>query len=158
MKDYLNSINALRNKLQAGKTSLSESELLDLLSKTAQTITETISDHKHMSDNELIKELSELFSVILEGEYLSLFLSKIEESQFFLLGTALKNSYDESNSSLKTLLDEFTYKYLNFFRYSEFLKSVTDTVKWTELISELLNLSEFNTRKLFKQRVASLSK
>ncbi|MDX1699846.1 MAG: AMP-binding protein, partial [Melioribacteraceae bacterium] len=158
MTDYLNSLKNLRNKLQAGKTSLNESEMHELLFETTKTITASTSDHQVINDQNLIEELSELFFVILEGDYLKIFISKFEESDYFSVGITLKNSYDEGEKSETNSLNKLTYQYLNFFRYSDFLKKISNNEKWTKLISDLIDFSAFNTKELFKQRVSQYGK
>ena len=41
---------------------------------------------------------------------------------------------------------------------SEFLVKITNQVNWTDLISQLIDITNFNTRKLFKQRVEQYDK
>ena len=153
LKDIKNS----RMAFQAGKSTLNEDELKTLIANSIEKINSSI-DRIESDDEDFLIEFHLLFDAIQEGEFAIDFISTYSENEFFSIGNSLAKRYINIDDKIKKTLDEIIYLYLNFFRRSEFLIRLSDEKKWTDLISKLIDISNFNTRKLFKQRVKEYSK
>ncbi len=151
-------IKDLRNLFQAGKSTLSSDELEKLLKNTVDYVCSLVISDIDQSNSEVINEILELFNSIQEGEFVREFISEFSESGYYSFGEFLNNSLKHNNDITKANIEELAYIYLNFFRLSEFLTKITEHEKWTDLISEIIDITNFNTRKLFKQRVSQYSK
>lgn len=157
MIDYKNFLVYNKNKFKAGKATLQKHEINELINETYQLITESINEFYKNSDYEIISEISSLFDSILEGEFEKEFMLNYDTEVFFSLGQNLLKILNQNSQNNKEQIFNLTYQYLNFFRYSEILKRLSDINKWTLLISELIEISKYNTRKLFEFRVKQYS-
>ena len=151
-------ISDLRNLFQAGKSTLSEEERKQLLNKTHQMISQFKCPNKDVDCNELFEETYGLFSAIHEGGFANEFMFECPENSFYSFGQFLFESLSSKEEFDKIVLEKLTYQFLNLFRLSEFLVKITNQVNWTDLISQLIDITNFNTRKLFKQRVEQYDK
>ncbi len=147
MLQELNDIKSLTGSFRAGKSTLNKTELNDLLANSANLI--CAEDNFKIENNQTVKDLSEFFRAIQEGDFLKEFMEQCSDKGFYSLGIHLKNLVEQNKTESEVIL---VHQYLNFFRISKFLQKIEDQKKWTDLISELIELSTFNTRQLFKQR------
>ncbi len=157
MLSYINEIKILRSTFQAGKSTLDENELNKLLQKTAKLLNPQTDLNEDSISLEVIIELIGLLNAILEGGFVKEISSAFDESGFYRLGELFVSLIYNADEEQQIKVKELIYLYLNFFRRSEFLTKIRDEKKWTELISKLIDSSNFNTRQLFKQRVNEYS-
>ena len=151
-------ISELRNLFQAGKSTLDEIEKKQLIERTVNTVCLYLSDGKLIVDSNLIDETNGLFSAIQEGGFAREFMHECTEENFFSFGNFLINTLQSDLRISKNSIEQLTYQYLNFFRLTEFLIKIRNQKNWTRLISELIDLTNFNTRKLFQQRANQYAK
>lgn len=151
-------ISELRNLFQAGKSTLDVNEKKHLIERTVNALCLYYQLDKSKVDSKLIEETNILFTAIQEGEFAQDFMKSYSEDNFFSFGIFLTETLKLNGEFAKSSVDELTYQYLNFFRLSEFLIKIKKTDKWTGLISELIDLTNFNTRKLFNQRTNQYGK
>lgn len=147
----------LKMSFQAGKSTLNEDELKSLIQKSIENIN-LASEQIKLCDEDYLSELYLLFDSIQEGEFSFEFASECSENDFYSIGRLLFESNKKTCDKTKQTLDEIIYLFLNFFRRSQFLTKLNDHKKWTGLISNLIDISNYNTRKLLKQRVKEYSK
>ncbi len=151
MSEITKKLETLKSKYQAGRSTLDELELEQLLNKSISVLKEVTSLSNDNIDADSIAQVLELLNAIIEGEFSKIFTKHYEEEKYYNLGQFLLSLLNiESNSDVKK---ELVYQYLNLFRNSEFLIKITDEKKWTNLLSTLIDKSNFNTKKLFAQRV-----
>ena len=150
MSEIIKELEILKNKYQAGRSTLEDEELGQLLAKTISTLDKVTSLNNSVETN-LITQVLELLNTIVEGDFGKIFSKYYEEEKYFQFGQFLLSLFDLESNSVET--KELVYQYLNLFRNSEFLVKITDEKKRTELISALIDKSNFNTKKLFEQRV-----
>jgi len=142
----------LKNSFLAGKSTLEPNELTKLIDETQNAIKEIVNQNLLNSDD-LILNIYELLKAIIEGEFASEFMDKISEENFHKLGVALVDKLESGKIEEGKEIKELAYLYLNLFRFSELLRKIENSNSWTKLISNLIKLTNFNTRQLFKQRV-----
>lgn len=149
-------LNKFRNIIQAGKSTLSETEIKEVTQKISILLGSFTS--AEYQNQYLLTEASQLLEAIIEGDFASNFMANASELDFYSFGEFIIESLKESDDKKIETIETISYQYLNFIRFSEFLQKITDQDKWTSLISTLIDLSGFNTRKLFDQRVQQYSK
>ena len=149
----INNIVSLRTLFKAGKSALDESELNDKFSETFDLISSISVPADHTAGIEVISELSGLFTAIKEGGFVRDYMSRIPEETYFSFGKLLSDFYNLKFKNISESLHKLTHSYLDFLRYSEFLTKISDVEKWTAHISQLIQLSIYNTRIMFDQRV-----
>lgn len=157
MSFNIKELKELRMSFQAGKSTLNEVELASLIETSIVKInlaSEQIKSH----DEDFLNEFYLLFDSIQEGEFASEFAAECSEDGFYSIGYLLFETSKRAGGKVKQTIDETIYLFLNFFRRTEFLMRLSDEKKWTDLISILIDISNFNTRKLFKQRLKEYSK
>ncbi|MBI1931448.1 MAG: AMP-binding protein [Ignavibacteriales bacterium] len=146
----------LKQKFQGGKSALSGDEIKLLIHYSIELIQNI---EPEFYDGEInAAELANIFNSIIEGEFSKLFISDFDENNFYNFGTQLLESYNKSDSPVKPALENLISAYLNLFRNSEFLVKISDDKKWTILISGMIGAVNFNTRKLFEQRLNQYGK
>ncbi len=151
MKKIIEKLEEQKIKYQAGKSTLTEIELESLLSETIELLSE-ISDVSFVDNDEpIISRLKELYEAIHIGEFSTHLCEKINVNECYGFGQKLSQTFNPEikNDDLNSLV----YLYLNFFRHTEFLVKIENDVKWTKLLSTLIEKSNFNTNQLFKQRI-----
>ncbi|MBK8945725.1 MAG: GNAT family N-acetyltransferase [Ignavibacteriae bacterium] len=146
----------LRQKFQAGKSTLSNEEINELITKLIDFINDFQNDLFINFEN--VSELSQLFTSIDEGDFVKVFVSKFDEKSFYKFGEKLFESLNTNNEPTKSIIENILYTFLNFIRNSEFLRKIFDDKNWTNLISKIVEETNFNTRKLFQQRTNQYGK
>jgi len=154
----MNEIKEIRNLFQAGKSTLSEIEQIDLIKRTVDSISQTILKLDESTLLQVVAEINKLLIAIQEGEFSNQFMSEYSEADYHSLGNFLILIFEQKGGIQSHPAEELVHNYLNLLRYSQFLLKITDQLKWTDLISKLIDFSNFNTRKLFVQRDNQYSK
>ncbi|MCB9249270.1 MAG: AMP-binding protein [Ignavibacteriales bacterium] len=141
----------LRKQFQAGKSSLNEEELNNLLDETVRLICEF--DFTKYHSEQILIELSNLFNAIQSGEFAKSLIGLCEVEKLYNFGNSLYAEFAQENKNTNQSLENIVLQYLNIIKNSEFLRKIRDDKKkWTDLISQLIVASNYNTRKMFAQR------
>ncbi len=126
----------------SGEAALSEMDKTDLVKQ----FNSVIDEHKNLySDENCLADLKEIFENIYSSNLADLLAKGIDSNSYFELGNSLL--------SIKNEFKDLIHGYLNLLRNSNFLAKIDDTDKWAELISSLIDYSNFTFNSLFDQRV-----
>jgi long-chain acyl-CoA synthetase len=139
----------LNNKVLAGRAAIDESEIKNLCADFELEI-------KAACDTNFLNYSAEYIDVW-ESLMLNLSISEFEKDAvdfvntdlFFNFGSLIHEKLGLNNSDS---LKKITHHYLDLYRHSEFLIKIYEENKWTELISGLIQASNFNFAELFEQR------
>lgn len=158
MSIEINDFRNLKISFLSGKSSFNAEEQKSLIDSTIDKLC-LLKYERFLKDNhEFIEELLELLNAIQEGDFAVNFISAFPENEYYSLGHFILEYLKITNQKLKIINNEIAYLYLNFLRKSEFLIKISDEKKWTDLISDLIDNSNFNTKKMFEQRLKQYSK
>ena len=149
MKNESNSsLTELNDKLLAGKASLEQSEIDDLIINLHIELNRAISDN-HLNSQSEVEIWQNIFNGLISSELANPFIESIDKDLFYSFGeylSSLSNQHDEKIISI-------IHSYLNLFRYSTFLKKIYDERRWDNLIHTLIVQSNYTFNVLFNQRV-----
>ncbi|HEX9252030.1 MAG TPA: GNAT family N-acetyltransferase [Ignavibacteriaceae bacterium] len=147
---YLTEIN---DKLLAGKASLEQNEIDDLLVNLRIELNRAISKKQLGSDTDT-GAWQNIFDGLFSSELANPFMENMDKDLFFSFGeylASLSNEPSERNVSI-------THNYLNLFRNSSFLHKIYDERRWDNLIHSLIVQSNYTFDVLFNQRVNQYKK
>ncbi|MCB9259290.1 MAG: AMP-binding protein [Ignavibacteriales bacterium] len=148
----------LKSQFLAGKSSFSDSEKNNLIANAVIEISKIDLKNEEVINDEFIKEFHDMLHSLQEGDFVIDFLIECSEEIFYKTGLYIEELFKIKELENSEYVSELCYLYLNYFRHSEFLQKISDQKKWTDLVSKLIDYSNFNTRVLFKQRVSQYSK
>ncbi|MBK7103861.1 MAG: GNAT family N-acetyltransferase [Ignavibacteriae bacterium] len=146
----------LKQKFQAGKSTLTESEINEIISEAIQLISNLENNFFENINN--VNELSNLLNAINEGDFAKLFITNFDEKLFYNFGEILLKNFNQCEDSSKSIFENLLQNFLNFIRNSEFLRKISEDKNWTNLISKIIEVTNFNTRKMFQQRTNQYGK
>ncbi|MFZ1289150.1 MAG: GNAT family N-acetyltransferase [Melioribacteraceae bacterium] len=146
----------IRQKFQAGKSTLAIDEINELISKSIELISNLENNFFEEINN--VNELSNLLNAIEEGDFSKIFITNFDEKLFYNFGELLLKNFNQSEKLSKPILENLLLNFLNFFRNSEFLKKILENKNWTNLLSKIIEETNFNTRKMFQQRLHQYGK
>ncbi len=137
----------LKEKFFSGKSALEEKQV-NLLYSELQLVIKTITEKKLLSKDDLLaKELTEILSSIVPGEFANSLMESFDKEIYYGFGNYLKSvTHSEISSKL-------IHEYLNLFRFPSFLTRIYEEKKWEKLIEELILKSNYTIKILFHQRV-----
>ncbi|RMD50583.1 MAG: hypothetical protein D6830_02340, partial [Ignavibacteria bacterium] len=130
-------INELRDRISSGAAALSQEDKSEL-----------ISDFNHFLQslsrmNETDNTVGDIFENLYSSNLADEIASNLDEKAVYDLGTKL----------LENELPTLIHGYLNLIRNSNFLIKITDANKWADLISKLIDKSNYTFSVLFDQRI-----
>lgn len=146
----------IKQKFQAGKSTLNAEEQNLLIEAAVKEICGF--DFLKNNDEKYISLISEVFQAINDGDFAKPIISNCDKEAYYFLGTSVTKIYKQSENRLKLHLKKIIRYYLNFIRNKDFLKKINEDKKWTDLISKLIEIGDYNTRNMFQQRVEQYGK
>ncbi|MCF8412464.1 MAG: AMP-binding protein [Melioribacteraceae bacterium] len=151
-KELLKEYESIRDQFFAGKSSLEEKELEDLVFRFIHEL-EGIYQRKLFSENEeAIKIWRDIFESALPSRIAHSLLERIEPNVMYSFGKYLNDLLIEGKKD-----NEFTRKiahsFLDLIRFPVFLVNIYENPKWEALIFEILRSSQFTIPVLFEQRL-----
>ncbi len=158
MLNLIEKLENLKTKYEAGKSTLDDNELKELQDSTISLLNEIVKSKFEHSNKKLIEKNLELFEAIIDGEFSKSFIKDFNKKDYYTLGKVLSELFNEDSLKNFEPLKKLVYCFLNLFRNTELLEKIEDDRKWTELISNLIEHSNFNTKRLFEQRVKQYPK
>ncbi len=147
------SLAELNEKLLAGKASLENNEIGDLLINLRIELSRAVSD-KHLNSEDELKNWQNIFNGLFSSELANQFMESMDKDLFFSFGEYLNSLSNQSNEKIISIIHNF----LNLFRYSSFLQKIYDERKWDNLIHTLIVQSNYTFDVLFNQRVDQYKK
>jgi long-chain acyl-CoA synthetase len=143
----------LNDKLLAGKASLEQSEIDDLMINLRIELSRAISDN-HFTSEIVTENWQNIFDGLFSSELANLFMHDMEKELFYSIGEYLIASSNQSNKKIISII----HSYLNLFRNSSFLQKIYDERRWDDLIHILIVKSGYTFDVLFNQRVNQYKK
>lgn len=156
MQKEVDNLSEIRNSLQAGKSTLNNEELDSLIESTINVLSSMRKIDGRLNET-ILENILGILVAIEEGGFTDHFVLQCPESEYLDFGKVLADTLKIDDNDIKKISEELTFHFLNLFRMSPFLQKLKKEKEWTQLISSLLDLSNFNTRKLFEQRVNQYS-
>jgi long-chain acyl-CoA synthetase len=144
-------LDEIRQHVFIGKAGLEENEI----KKISDEINQIFSDPKNFSiviQNHCSEILYEIFKSIPTAHLAEIILSELESEHFYKFSKFLVDK-GENDTAIKSLVHEL----LNLFRYSVWLQKISKEEKWEILFAELIELSNYNFKAMFNQRVRDYS-
>jgi long-subunit acyl-CoA synthetase (AMP-forming)/predicted GNAT family acetyltransferase len=142
------SLKELNDKLLAGKASLEQSEIDDLIINLRIELNRAISDN-HLNSQSEVEIWRSIFNSLFSSELANPLMESMDKDLFFSFGEHLTSSSNQSNQKIISII----HSYLNLFRYSIFLQKIYDERRWDNLIYTLIVQSNYTFDVLFNQRV-----
>ena len=143
----------LNNRLLAGKASLEQSEIDDLLINLRIELSRAESEKQLDSDIEA-ESWQNIFNGLFSSELSNTFMENMDKDLFFGFGEYLASLSNQSNKKIISII----HNYLNLFRNSTFLQKIYEERRWDKLIHALIVQSNYTFDVLFNQRVNQYKK
>ena len=147
------SLTELNDKLLAGKASLEQSEIDDLLINIRIELNRAVSS-KRLTNEQDAEYWQNIFDGLFSSELANPFMENMDKDLFFGFGEYLTSLSNQTNEKIVSII----HNYLNLFRNSSFLQKIYDERKWDDLIHTLINQSSYTFDVLFNQRVNQYKK
>lgn len=147
------SLTELNDKLLAGKASLEQKEIEELLINLRIELSRAVSD-KHLDSENETEMWQSIFNGLFSSELANPFIENMDKDLFFSFGEYLASLQDDSNENIVSII----HNYLNLFRYSSFLQKIYEERRWDKLIHGLIIESSYTFDILFNQRVNQYKK
>ena len=149
MKTQSNSsLTELNDKLLAGKASLEQREIDDLLINLRIELSRLVSD-KHFTSEVKTESWQNIFNGLFSSELANPFMENMDKDLFYSLGQELVSFTNQDDVKIISII----HNYLNLFRNSPFLQKIYDERRWDDLIHALIVNSSYTFDVLFNQRV-----
>jgi len=145
-------LSILKNTILSGKSALDEKQLQEVYEMFESFVKEAV-EIDMLKEDEALTEFREILASSIPAQLAYGMMEKINPDIYFNLGNYLYNLLNGSEVSNKNIITKVVHQYLNLFRLSQFLEKIYNDNKWENLVYNLINESNFNFRKLFKQRV-----
>lgn len=147
------SLTELNDKLLAGKASLEQSEIDDLLINLRIELNRAISK-KQLGSDTYNGAWQNIFDDLYRSELANPFMENMDKDLFFSFGEYLVSSSSQTDDKIISI----KHNYLNLLRNSSFLQKIYDERKWDNLIHSLIIQSNYTFDVLFSQRVNQYKK
>lgn len=144
-------LNEIRQNVFRGKAALEENEL----KKTTDQINELLSDDKKYSII-LGKNNAEMLLEILRTISLAHLAENIL-TELNVKGLTNFSTYLVKNGKDNVVYKSIIHELLNLFRYSIWLQKISKDIEWEMLFADLIQISNYNYKVLFNQRVRDYS-
>lgn len=149
----LSSLTGLKEKLLAGKASLEQYEIDDLVNNILIELSLVIKS-SDLNQPEISETWQSILDSLTAGGISENFMSNMDKDLFFAFGEYLVSD----NVSLNNKTASIMHGYLNLFRNSSFLKKIYNERRWDKLIHALIDKSSYTFDVLFRQRVEQYKK
>ena len=147
------SLAELNDKLLAGKASLEQSEIDDLIINLRIELSRALSNSQ-LANEQDVKYWQNIFNGLFSSELANPFMENMDKDLFFGFGEYLTSLSKQSNEKIVSII----HNYLNLFRNSTFLQKIYDERRWDNLIHTLIVQSNYTFDVLFNQRVTQYKK
>lgn len=147
------SLTELNDKLLAGKASLEQREIDDLIINLRIGLNRAVSE-KHFASEVEIENWKSIFDGLFSSELANPFMENMDKDLFYSFGESLASNSNRTNEKIVSI----THNYLNLFRNSSFLQKIYDERRWDDLIHTLIVKSNYTFDVLFNQRVSQYKK
>ncbi len=147
------SLTELNDKLLAGKASLEQSEIDDLIINLRIEFSQVAINNQSASD-QTVELWQNIFDGLFSSELATPFMENMDKDLFFGFGEYLTSLSNKSNEKIVSII----HNYLNLFRNSTFLQIIYDERRWDNLIHSLIVQSNYTFDMLFNQRVNQYKK
>ncbi len=146
-------ITELNDKLLAGKASLEQSEIDDLIINLRIELSRALSNSQ-LANEQDVEYWQNIFNGLFSSELANPFMENMDKDLFFGFGEYLTSLSKQSNEKIVSII----HNYLNLFRNSTFLQKIYDERRWDNLIHSLIVQSNYTFDVLFNQRVTQYKK
>jgi len=147
------SLTDLNDKLLAGKASLEQSEIDDLIINLRIELSRAVSSKK-LANEQDAEQWRNIFDGLFSSELANPFMENMDKDLLFGFGEYLTSLSNQSNEKIVSII----HNYLNLFRNSTFLRKIYDERRWDNLIHMLIVQSNYTFDVLFNQRVSQYKK
>ena len=127
------SLAELNDKLLAGKASLEQSEIDDLIINLRIELSRALSNSQ-LANEQDVKYWQNIFNGLFSSELANPFMENMDKDLFFGFGEYLTSLSKQSNEKIVSII----HNYLNLFRNSTFLQKIYDERRSDNLIHTLI--------------------
>ncbi|MCU0345060.1 MAG: AMP-binding protein, partial [Ignavibacterium sp.] len=150
---YNSSLTELNDKLLAGKVTLEQREIDDLIINLRIELGRAVSSNQ-LTNKQDTEQWNNILNGLFTSELSNPFMENMDKHMFFAFGEYLASLSNQSNEKLNSVINN----YLNLFRNSSFLQKIYEERRWDKLIHTLIVQSNYTFDVLFNQRVNQYKK